>query len=45
MPDERLVRELLARCFALDNIGWQVTTDWDAPLALLKAQARWAFAG
>jgi len=43
--DERSGRELLARCFALDNLGWQITTDWNAPLELLKAQARWAFAG
>ena len=32
-----------ARCFTLDNLGWQLTTDWSAPLELLKTQTRWAF--
>lgn len=33
-----------ARCFALDNLGWQLTNRFYAPLELLKTQARWAFA-
>ena len=33
-----------ARCFSLDNLGWRLTTDWGAPLELLKTHARWAFA-
>lgn len=33
-----------ARCFTLDNLGWQLTNRFYAPLELLKTQARWAFA-
>ena len=32
-----------ARCFSLDNLAWRLTTDWAAPLELLKTQAHWAF--
>ncbi len=34
-----------ARCFSLDKLGWRLTSDWGAPLELLKTQTRWAFAG
>jgi aminoglycoside phosphotransferase (APT) family kinase protein len=33
-----------ARCFTLDRLGWYLTNRFDAPLELLKTQARWAFA-
>ena len=32
-----------ARCFSLDNLGWWLANRLDAPVELLKAQARWAF--
>jgi aminoglycoside phosphotransferase (APT) family kinase protein len=31
------------RCFPLDNLGWQLTNRFYAPLELLVSQARWAF--
>ena len=44
--DERFLERVCfyARCFALDNLGWWVTNRFDAPIELLKTQARWAFA-
>ena len=44
--DEHFVERVCfySRCFSLDNLGWRLTTDWAAPLELLRAHARWAFA-